>query len=143
MTSRISSGQTVLQAWRPSFQARLPFFHVGAVYILPQAETPCFFISLAPVLVALGVLLLRAFLAIAYRPRWLRPFITERADDPKSFTGGKATKAPPTLPNALLALAVFGFITQVLPIWLDVQHLTALSRVLAWVRAVSTIFDLH
>ncbi|KAI4115101.1 MAG: hypothetical protein LQ345_004235, partial [Seirophora villosa] len=136
MTSRISPGQTVLRAWRPSFQARLPFFHVGAVYILPQAETPCFFISLAPVLVALGVLLLRAFLAIAYRPRWLRPFVTERADDPKSFTGGKATKAPPTLPNALLALAVFGFITQLLAIWLDVQHLTALSRVLAWAITV-------
>ncbi|KAL9010787.1 MAG: hypothetical protein Q9173_004315, partial [Seirophora scorigena] len=139
MTSRSSSGQTVLRAWRPSFHARLPFFHVETSK--DGYNDPWFLISLAPVVVALGVLFLRAFLAIAYRPRWLRPFVTERADGPKSFAGGEVTKAQPKLPNALLALDVFGFITQLLAIWLDVQRWTALSRVLAWLAL--SYYDTH
>lgn len=156
MTSRVFFGQTVLEAGQSPSQAGLPFFYVATENlsstswnIHPQAAASgdgydlLSFISLAPVLVAFLVLLLRAFLAIPYRPRWLQRFANEQVDDPKTLTDGEVTKARPNLPNALLALAVFGSITQIIAIVLGAQDLTPVSRVVAWVRTISETVYLH
>ncbi|KAL8988090.1 MAG: hypothetical protein Q9177_002777, partial [Variospora cf. flavescens] len=148
MTGRVFFGQTVVEAGQSPSQGGLPFFYLATENrsstskIHPQAAASgdgydlLSLVSLAPVLVAFLVLLLRAFLAIPYRPRGLRRFATEQVDDRKTLTDGEVTKARPNLPNALLALAVFGSITQVLAIVLGAQDLTPVSRVVAWAVTV-------
>lgn len=155
MTGRVFFGQTVVEAGQSPSQAGLPFFYLATENrsstsnIHPQAAASgdgydlLSLVSLAPVLVAFLLLLLRAFLAIPYRPRWLRRFANEQVDDRKTLTDSEVTKARPNLPNALLALAVFGSITQLLAIVLGAQDWTPVSRVVAWVRTLSETVYLH
>lgn len=153
MAGRVTTHQVVLQAGQSPFQAS-PFpSHTGArevpwrfaensstLHIFPQSSSltqesdALFLISSSPALVAFCILLCRAIQHVPYRPRWIRRFVNEHIEDPKSFNSDESVGKRPHLPKGLLALTAFGLITQITLTFLPVQDLTPIPRVLAWVR---------
>ncbi|KAI4143327.1 MAG: hypothetical protein L6R39_004607, partial [Caloplaca ligustica] len=73
---------------------------------------------------------------VQYRPRWLQRFVDEQIDGPKTFGAHGVKKARLGLPTTLLALTLWGTITQVVQALLWVHDVTTLPRVLAWAAAI-------
>ena len=94
-----------------------------------------FLVSSVPALVAFCVILGRAFEYLPYRPKWLRRFVDERVDGPK-LPDNDIQRSKPNLIIWLLISTLLGLVTQIVLLFVPVQDLTALPRVLTWVSRV-------
>lgn len=150
MVGFLSLDQTVLRAGQTFSQADPPLLfacagrtcasnytssisHKSQAPALGQESNALLLVSLVPALVAICVLLCRALQHVQYRPRWLQRFVDEQIDGPKTFGAHGVKKARLGLPTTLLALTLWGTITQVVQALLWVHDVTTLPRVLAWV----------